>query len=71
MEKRATATSAEHRRAWNDVQAAEYVGHSVKTLRKMRLEHRGPAYLKLGRSVRYLQADLDAWLESSRIDPAA
>lgn len=43
--------------------AAAHVGLSVATLEKKRVNGDGPPFLKLGRSVRYRPADLDAWME--------
>lgn len=43
-------------------QAAEYLGLAVSTLNKWRCWGGGPAYLKLGRAVRYRQEDLDAFM---------
>jgi predicted DNA-binding transcriptional regulator AlpA len=43
--------------------ALEY-GLRVSTLRSWRLTGRGPRFLKLGASVRYRRADLEAFLES-------
>jgi len=37
---------------------------SVKTLRKWRHLGRGPRFIKVGRAVRYLPADVAAWLDS-------
>lgn len=51
--------------------AAVYVGLSVKTLQARRCAHKSPAYIKVGRSVRYLKDDLDALLTGCRIDPEA
>jgi excisionase family DNA binding protein len=48
--------------------AASYCGLAVATLEKLRLRSGGPAFLKLGRSVRYRRNDLDAWLESRRVE---
>ncbi len=56
--------------------AAAYIGMSAAFLRAGRL--RGivgnstppPAYLKLGRSVKYHRRDLDTWLAARRVDPA-
>ena len=45
-------------------EAAEYLGLSVPTLARFRTLGGGPKYAKLGSSVRYRKADLDAWLES-------
>lgn len=49
-------------------QAAEYIGMSESWLRKSRLEGNtdAPPYLKIGKSVRYLKSDLDAWLNQRR-----
>lgn len=55
-------------------EAAEYIGMSQSFLRKDRMdgvrEHRtpGPQFLKLGKSVRYLKEDLDAWLLQHRVN---
>ncbi|MBX4898594.1 helix-turn-helix domain-containing protein [Rhizobium bangladeshense] len=46
--------------------AAIYTGVSASTLNKLRLTGGGPDYLKLGKSVVYDPADLDAWLSSKR-----
>jgi len=47
--------------------AAEYVGLSQSMIAKMRCMGGGPAYFKLGRAVRYRQADLDEWLSARRV----
>jgi hypothetical protein len=46
--------------------AAAKTGLSVQRLAKMRLDGTGPAYVKAGRSIRYLPEDLDAWLQANR-----
>ncbi|MBY3224136.1 helix-turn-helix domain-containing protein [Rhizobium laguerreae] len=46
--------------------AATYTGVSASTLNKLRLTGGGPEYIKLGKSVVYDPADLDAWLSSKR-----
>lgn len=43
-------------------EAAPRIGLKVSTLRKMRNVGNGPRFLKLGRSVRYREQDLDEWL---------
>ncbi len=58
-------------------QAAHYIGMSQSFLRQDRMngirENRtpGPKFLKIGRSVRYLREDLDAWLFQHRISRAS
>ena len=51
--------------------AAEILGKSVQTLRNERHLRRGCPWIKMGRSVRYLLSDLEDYLKSNRIDPAA
>jgi len=53
----------------NDDQAAKEVGVAVQTLRNWRHQQKGPAYLKIGRSVRYQLEDLKKFKENRRIDP--
>lgn len=54
-------------------EAATYLSLSRATLRRSRMECKGggsfptPPFLKLGRTVRYLKGDLDAWLASHRV----
>jgi hypothetical protein len=55
----------------DEKQAAAYVNLSVKTLQARRAVHKVPAFLKIGRSVRYRMADLDAFLAAHRVDPEA
>lgn len=62
----ATNINAQEVKILTPAQAAEYVGLSVSMLAKMRCLGGGPAYLKLGRAVRYRQDDLDVWLNARR-----
>ncbi|QNH11204.1 helix-turn-helix domain-containing protein [Xanthomonas sp. SI] len=48
--------------------AAKHLGISVSTLDKMRMEGRGPRYLKIGGRVFYRRADLDAYIEGSVVE---
>lgn len=50
----------------NEKQAAAYLGLAVRTLQKFRVYGGGPTFRKLGRSVRYLPADLAEWVELGR-----
>ena len=47
-------------------EAAAYLSLSRQRLAKLRLTGGGPAYSKLGRTVVYSPADLDAWLVVNR-----
>lgn len=50
----------------NEHEAAERLGVTVHALRKWRVNGTGPAFLKLGRAVRYDADDLAAWCASRR-----
>ena len=47
--------------------AARYIGMSVAFLRQARMRARGPAYFRIGRSIRYRVSDLDVWLSARRV----
>ncbi|MGZ3697298.1 MAG: DNA-binding protein [Bdellovibrionota bacterium] len=55
-------------------EAAIYIGMSRSFLRQSRMngprEKRTPAppFIKVGRAIRYLRADLDAWLQAYRVE---
>lgn len=61
----------------NEIETAEYLGLSRATLRRGRMNGLrethiiAPPYLKVGRSIKYLKADLDTWLLNQRVDPSA
>ena len=55
----------------DETEAAEILGCSVAAMQKWRLLRSGPAYVKVGRLVRYAEADLLAYLEANRVEPAA
>lgn len=48
---------------------AGWIGVPVATLANWRSGGIGPAYLRVGRHVRYRAADLEAWLESRVVRP--
>lgn len=48
--------------------AAKILSCSVALLRKHRLFRTGPAYYKVGRLVRYSEADLKAFIERNRVE---
>lgn len=54
---------------YSEKQAAQILSCSVAALRKWRLLRKGPAYVKIGRLVRYLHADLMAYLDANRVQP--
>lgn len=48
-------------------EAAQYIGYRPSALRAWRILGRGPAYIRAGRSIRYLTSDLDAWMDAHRV----
>lgn len=55
----------------NEKDAAEYLAWSVKTLQARRNLCKPPVYKKIGRSVRYSLADLEAFVEGCTVEPLA
>jgi predicted DNA-binding transcriptional regulator AlpA len=53
----------------NEKQVSELTGIALPTLRNYRCTGKGPAYHKIGRSVRYSMYDIQAFMESCRIKP--
>lgn len=49
-----------------EVEAADYLCQSVRTLQKWRVTGFGPAYYKIGRSVRYKRGEVQAWVNARR-----
>jgi excisionase family DNA binding protein len=55
-------------RALTEREVAELLGLSVATLRAWRHRGKGPRFLRLGRSVRYLPSDVDDFVRASAVD---
>jgi hypothetical protein len=53
-----------------EAEAAMYICMSRVWLRVQRMRGTGPAYIKIGRAVRYDIRDLDKWLEAHRVECA-
>lgn len=47
-------------------QVADLICQSVRTIQKWRVIGFGPAFFKIGRSVRYRRRDVSQWIESRR-----
>lgn len=50
-------------------EAAVRLGLKVATLRAWRHQGRGPAFVRLGRAIRYLPDDIDDFLQTNRQQP--
>ncbi len=62
------AQTSDSTRALTECEVAELLGLSVATLRAWRHRGKGPRFLRLGRSVRYLPSDLADFVRASAID---
>jgi hypothetical protein len=49
--------------------AGEFIGKPSRTLANWRSRNYGPAYVKVGHSVRYFEDDLLEFLEANRVQP--
>jgi predicted DNA-binding transcriptional regulator AlpA len=57
-----------HSQALTDHDVAKQLGLSVATLRAWRLKGKGPRFVRFGRAVRYLAADVERFVEASVVD---
>jgi predicted DNA-binding transcriptional regulator AlpA len=75
MNARATTTERgqmlETTRALTEREVADLLGLSVATLRAWRHRGKGPRFLRLGRSVRYLPVDVADFVRASAVDTRA
>jgi predicted DNA-binding transcriptional regulator AlpA len=58
-------------RLLSEAEVAEVLGKPPRTLRQWRYLGAGPRYLKVGATVRYRKADLEAWLRAQEQEPVA
>ena len=72
MNPRATTTERDQTRdavrAFTEREVADMLGLSVATLRAWRHRGKGPRFLRLGRSVRYLPSELADFVRASAVD---
>lgn len=53
-----------------EVQAAKLLNVSIRTLQAWRCRGMGPAFIRVGRAIRYRHSDLISWLQSNRVTPS-
>lgn len=51
--------------------AAKHLNQRERTLETWRYQGRGPVFHVIGRSIRYKLSDLNAYVNSGRVDPSA
>jgi predicted DNA-binding transcriptional regulator AlpA len=54
----------------SEVDAAELLGLSTRTLQSWRMQETGPDYVRAGRAIRYRRRDLLAWIDANTIRSA-
>ena len=64
----ANEPSPNSRAALTESEVADQLGLSVATLRAWRHRGKGPRFLRFGRAVRYLPADLEDFIRASAVD---
>jgi len=60
--------SNQHSQALTEHEVAQRLGLSVATLRAWRLKGKGPRFVRFGRAVRYLVADIERFVEASVVE---
>ncbi len=50
-----------------EIDAANFLRLSVRTLQAWRHQRHGPAFVRAGRAIRYRRADLVAWIDANRV----
>ena len=63
--------NVEQPRALTEYEVADLLSLSVATLRAWRLKAKGPPFVRFGRAVRYLQADVERFVEGCRPNGSA
>lgn len=53
-----------------EVQAADFLRISIRTLQAWRCQGAGPAFVRVGRAIRYRRRDLLAWIEVNTVTSA-
>lgn len=56
---------------WNAAQVAEYLGTTTGRLANLRSAGIGPAYVKIGSSVRYRVEDIEAYVDANTVLPVS
>lgn len=57
----------DHDTLMTEVQAADVLNLSIRTLQAWRTQRRGPSWIRAGRAIRYRRRDLDAWMDANTV----
>jgi len=66
MAKEKPEISEDEDRGLNEKLAAKMLGFSYATMRTMRKNNGGPAYMQIGRNVRYMRSDVLKYIEEHK-----
>ena len=64
---RTVAGGSDHDALLTEVQAADLLSLSVRTLQAWRTRAFGPAFVRAGRAIRYRRRDLFAWMDANTV----
>lgn len=53
----------------SEAEYANLTGRKIQAVRNERAKGRGPAFVRLGRTVKYRRSDVSAWIASRLVDP--
>lgn len=53
-----------------EAEAADFLKLSIRTLQAWRLRIAGPAFVHVGRAIRYRRRDLISWIEANTVSPS-
>lgn len=62
------ARDADMEKLLTTAEVAQAVGLTERQIRRLRRRGEGPPTIRIGSAVRYCRKDLEAWLESQRIE---
>ena len=63
----AAISITDHDALLTEVQAAEVLNLSIRTLQAWRTKRSGPAFVRAGRAIRYRRRDLYAWMDANTV----
>jgi hypothetical protein len=63
----AVYNNIDHDSLLTEVQAADVLNLSVRTLQAWRTKRTGPSFVRAGRAIRYRMRDLVAWMDANTV----
>jgi hypothetical protein len=63
----AANSTTDHDALMTEVQAADVLRLSIRTLQAWRTQRSGPSFVRAGRAIRYRRRDLNAWMDANTV----